>query len=198
MNGHIPYSYSLVDAAFSAPLFYPVAPNPAMNFSSFIELLELHADVETITGPQMALRAVLVFAAALAMLRLAGPRTFGRDTAFDLVLKITLGSLLARAVVAASPFWPTLLACAVFVGLHRLLAWLAYHYKGVGWLIKGQSTLLAQEGQQLDQAMRQNHITENELVEGLREAVNTESLDKAQTVWLERSGKISVVQKPED
>lgn len=166
-----------------------------MDTSFFINLLGLNADVETITASQMAVRAVLVFIAALAMLRVAGPRTFGRDTAFDLVLKITLGSMLSRAVVAASPFAATLVACAVFVGLHRLLAMLAYHYKGIGWLIKGESSLLAEKGELLRANMRQNEITEKELLEGLRETANTQSLDQIKTVHLERSGKISVVKK---
>ncbi|HEX8425395.1 DUF421 domain-containing protein [Hymenobacter sp.] len=169
-----------------------------MNTSSFIDLLGLHAEAHTITASQMAVRAVLVFAAALAMLRVAGPRTFGRDTAFDLVLKITLGSLLSRAVVAASPFWSTLLACAIFVGLHRLLAMAAYHYEGFGWLIKGQSTKLAQEGKLLRKQMRQSEITEKELLEGLRETASITSLDQVESMHLERSGKLSVVKKQED
>jgi uncharacterized membrane protein YcaP (DUF421 family) len=166
-----------------------------MSTSFFIDLLGLHAEANSITAAQVAARAVLVFCAALAMLRVAGPRTFGRGTAFDLVLKITLGSLLSRAVMAASPLWSTLLACAIFVGLHRLMAVAAYHYEGFGWLIKGKSTQLAEEGQLLRDQMRQSDITEKELLEGLRETASTSSLDQVESMYLERSGKISVVKK---
>ncbi|WP_375434339.1 DUF421 domain-containing protein [uncultured Hymenobacter sp.] len=169
-----------------------------MNTSFFIDLLGLHAEANTITASQVAARAVLVFCAALAMLRVAGPRTFGRGTAFDLVLKITLGSLLSRAVMAASPLWSTLLACAIFVGLHRLLAMVAYRYEWFSWLIKGESTMLAEEGQILRDQMRQSEITEKELLEGLRETANVKSVDEVESMHLERSGKISVVKKQAD
>ncbi|MDF7811939.1 YetF domain-containing protein [Hymenobacter sp. YC55] len=166
-----------------------------MDTSFFIELFGLHAEANSITTSQVAARAVLVFCAALAMLRVAGPRTFGRDTAFDLVLKITLGSLLSRAVMAASPLWSTLLACAIFVGLHRLLAMVAYRYEWFGWLIKGKATMLAEDGQILRNKMRQSDITEKELLEGLRETASISSLDKVESMHLERSGKISVIKK---
>lgn len=166
-----------------------------MNTSFFTDLLGLHADADSITALQVAARAVIVFCAALAMLRVAGPRTFGRGTAFDLVLKITLGSLLSRAVMAASPLGSTLLACAIFVGLHRLLAMIAYRYNWFGWLIKGKATMLAENGEILRDHMRQSEITENELLEGLRETASMSSVDQVESMHLERSGKISVVKK---
>ncbi|UOG73079.1 DUF421 domain-containing protein [Hymenobacter tibetensis] len=169
-----------------------------MNTSFFVDLLGLHADASSITTAQVAVRAVLVFCAALAMLRVAGPRTFGRDMAFDLVLKITLGSLLSRAVMAASPLGSTLLACAIFVGLHRLLATVAYHYNWFDWLIKGKSTLLAEEGQLLREKMRESEITEKELLEGLRESASVSSVDQIEALHLERSGKFSVIKKQEN
>ncbi len=77
-------------------------------------LFGFHVDSHTITAVQMTTRAVLVFFAALALLCLSGPRTFGGSTAFDMVVKIMLGAVPSRAV-AASPFG--------VVGLYRLLAW---------------------------------------------------------------------------
>jgi hypothetical protein len=63
-----------------------------------------YADSDSIKAYQVATRAVIVFLAALAILRVIGSHSFGRDTAFDLVLKFTIGSLLSRAVIATSPF----------------------------------------------------------------------------------------------
>ncbi len=85
-------------------------------------LFGFHVDSHTITAVQMTTRAVLVFFAALALLCLSGPRTFGGSTAFDMVVKIMLGAVPSRAV-AASPFGGTLLSSFVLVGLYRLLAW---------------------------------------------------------------------------
>lgn len=169
-----------------------------MDISFFKDLVGWHADADSIKAYQMAARAVIVFLAALAMLRVVGSRSFGRDTAFDLVLKFTIGSLLSRAVVAASPFGGTLLACTVFIGLHHLLAIAAYRFDGVGRLIKGKAVILAQQGQLHRDAMRQSDITEEDMLEGVREGASMASMEQADTIWLERSGTISVVKKKDD
>jgi uncharacterized membrane protein YcaP (DUF421 family) len=145
-------------------------------------LFGLHADSHTITAVQLMMRALVVFFAALAMLRLSGKHTFGGSTAFDVVVKIMLGAVLSRAIVAASPFWGTLGAGLVFVLLHRRL-------------VKGEATLLAQQGQTLPDKLRQTNITEKDLLEGLHTQGNLAHLDQAEAVYLERNGSISVVKK---
>jgi uncharacterized membrane protein YcaP (DUF421 family) len=154
-----------------------------------------NADSHTITVLQMTVRAVLVFFVALALLRVSGKRTFGANTAFDMVVKIMLGAVLSRAVVAASPFWGTLLAGFVLVGLHRLLAWAAFRSEAIGRLVKGEAVVLAENGQLNQANMRRNHITENDLREGLREGGNIGAVQDAEAVRLERDGSISVVKK---
>jgi uncharacterized membrane protein YcaP (DUF421 family) len=154
-----------------------------------------HADSHTITAVQMTTRAVIVFLAALALLRLSGPRTFGGSTAFDMVVKIMLGAILSRAVAAASPFWGTLLAGLAFVLLHRGLAWASYHSEWVGKIVKGQVYVLAKQGQPVPEQLRQLKLSEKDLHEGLHENGNVASLADTEAVYLERDGSISVVKK---
>lgn len=154
-----------------------------------------HADSHTITAVQMTTRAVLIFFAALALLRLSGPRTFGGSTAFDMVIKIMLGAIMSRAVVAASPFGGTLLASLVFVLLHRVLAWASYHYDWVGKLVKGQVYLLAEKGQAKPEQLQRLNLSENDLREGLHENGNVGELPQTEAVYLERDGSISVVKQ---
>jgi uncharacterized membrane protein YcaP (DUF421 family) len=154
-----------------------------------------HADSHTITALQMTTRAVLMFFATLALLRVSGKRTFGGNTAFDMVVKIMLGAVLSRGVAAASPFWGTLLAGGVLVGLHRLLAWAAFHSQLVGRLVKGEGTTLAENGRLNEENLARNNLSQHDLLEGLRESANIASLDQTETVRLERNGSISVVKK---
>lgn len=158
-------------------------------------LFGLHADSHTITAVQMTMRAGVLFFVALALLRFSGKHTFGGSTAFDMVVKIMLGAVLSRAVVAASPFWGTVLAGFVFVGLHRLLAWAACRSEWVGWLVKGEAHLLAQHGRIDAKHLRRLNISEKDLLEGLHTNGNLASLDQAEAVYLERNGRISVVKK---
>lgn len=155
------------------------------------------ADSHTITALQMTTRAVLVFFAVLALLRVSGKRTFGANTAFDMVVKIMLGAVLSRAVVAASPFWGTLLAGFVLVGLHRVLAWVAFRSHFVGKLVKGEGMMLAEKGQLNEQNLRRSNLTHEDLREGLREGGNIGTAEEAEAVRLERDGSISVVKKKE-
>lgn len=166
-----------------------------MDTSFLTRLLALDADSHTITTGPMCWRAVVVFFVALVLLRLSGVRTFGSNTAFDMVLKIILGAVLSRAVVAASPFGGTLAASAVFVALHRLLALAAYHSDFVGKLIKGEPTLLARQGQLLRKNLSQANLSDKDLHEGLRDAANLDSVADIETMYLERNGTISVVKK---
>jgi uncharacterized membrane protein YcaP (DUF421 family) len=154
-----------------------------------------HADSHTITAVQMTTRAVLIFFAALALLRLSGPRTFGGSTAFDMVVKIMLGAILSRAVAAASPFWGTLLAGLAFVLLHRGLAWASYHSDWIGKIVKGQVYVLAKQGQPMAEQLRQLKLSEKDLHEGLHENGNVAELSDTEAVYLERDGSISVVKK---
>jgi uncharacterized membrane protein YcaP (DUF421 family) len=158
-------------------------------------LFGLHADSHTITAVQMTTRAIIVFFAALALLRLSGPRTFGGSTAFDMVVKIMLGAILSRAVAAASPFWGTLLAGLAFVLLHRGLAWASYHSDWVGKLVKGQVYVLAEKGQPNAEQLRQLKLSDKDLEEGLHENGNVGGLADTEAVYLERDGSISVVKK---
>ena len=154
-----------------------------------------HADSHTITALQMMTRAILVFFVALGLLRVSGKRTFGGNTAFDMVIKIMLGAVLSRAVVAASPFGGTLLAGLVLVLLHRLLAWAAFHSPLVGRLVKGEAHVVAENGQVRAETLRQHNLTLEDLLEDLRKNGNLAALDQAEAVRLERDGSISVVKK---
>ena len=158
-------------------------------------LLGLDASSQNISPGQMGARAVLVFFAALVMLRLSSKRAFGNNSPFDVVVKIMLGAVLSRAVVAASPFGATLLAAAIIVGLHRLLAWAAFHSHTVGRLIKGNAYVLVDHGQVRHDNLRKNYLSEKDLLEGLRKSGQLNSLAEAETVRLERDGSISVVKK---
>lgn len=144
---------------------------------------------------QMSVRAVGVFFAALAIMRISSQRIFGKHTAFDIVLGVIYGSILSRAITGNSPFWPTLCAALVLVLLHRFLAYLAYSTSGpFGSFIKGKPIMLVKEGKVQEKALKQNSLTENDLQEAMRKGGVT-SLEDIETACLERSGDISIIKK---
>ena len=70
---------------------------------------------------QMSMRAFGMFIIMMFLLRFAGMRAFAKKSAFDTIITIMLGAVLARGVVGASPFWSTVAASVVMVIMHRFL-----------------------------------------------------------------------------
>lgn len=61
---------------------------------------------ETLMVAQMSLRALLVFVAGLAMVRVGEKRFLGKSTAFDIVPSVILGAVLDAAITGAAPSSP--------------------------------------------------------------------------------------------
>ena len=70
---------------------------------------------------QMTLRAILIFFIALVLIRYTGMRMFGIKSAFDICVTIIFGAVLARAIVGASPFVPTIVASVALVIVHKII-----------------------------------------------------------------------------
>ena len=66
---------------------------------NFLEtLLGLGVDSKNLTSVQVSLRGIIVFVAALAMVRLGHKRSLSHKTPFDAVLLVILASVLSRAI----------------------------------------------------------------------------------------------------
>jgi uncharacterized membrane protein YcaP (DUF421 family) len=143
---------------------------------------------------QMILRTIIVFIVAIAFIRLAGMRTFGTKTTFDVVVSITLGALLSRCISGHYPFFPTLFACMFLAFFHRLCAWLAFRNEFICRLIEGDAVLLYRDGKMKENKLRIHCISKKDLLKALHEET-LEDYKNVKEIWLEPDGKISVVKK---
>src|ERR1043166_3637411 len=109
-------------------------------------LLGLGTEPRDLTFLQVSVRGVIVFIATLIMVRLGSKRSLAEKTAFDAVLIVIIGSMLARVINGSEAFFPTLGTGFVLVFLHRLLGIAAYYSHTFGILLKGQPTVLVQDG----------------------------------------------------
>jgi uncharacterized membrane protein YcaP (DUF421 family) len=156
--------------------------------------LGLDLNPKDLSLAQMLLRAVLLFIAALIMVRTGDKRFFARRSAFDVILGFILASVLSRAINGSAPFFPTIAAGFALVWLHRLLGAVARHWHRFGELIKGHADKVIEDGHLLADAMRKNHLSERDVLEGLRLHGVTDSGAVAEA-WMERDGDISVIKK---
>jgi uncharacterized membrane protein YcaP (DUF421 family) len=147
---------------------------------------------------QMGSRALTLYIIALILIRTSGIRTIGKQSSFDIVVSILLGAVLSRAIVGASPYWPTVFAGFIIVILHRLLAWLCLRHSKFGVFLKGEERLLYSKGKFFKENMDKAFLTDGDLLESVRLQTNRNSLKTVKEIHLERSGRISVITQDED
>ena len=147
-----------------------------------------------LTAGQVCLRAVVVYFVLILFVRIGKKRFLGQATAFDAVLIIMIGSLASRSVSGTAPFIATLAATLVFVLVHWLISFLSVRSATLSFLVKGNDTLLIKHGRLNRNALRDAHMSSDDLDEDLREQ-GVEKLQEVKEARLERSGKVSVIRK---
>lgn len=143
------------------------------------------------------LRVLLVgtaaYASLIAMLRLSGKRTLSKMNAFDLVVTVALGSTLATTFLSKDvALVDGLVALALLIGLQFIVAWLSSRSRLASQVCKARPTLLFFNGAFLQEALRAERVTEDEVRTAMR-AAGLGSADQADAVVLETSGDLSVL-----
>ncbi len=157
-------------------------------------LLEFFGTGDDLDALHMCARAAVVFVLVLIMVRAAGRRSFALRSPFDLVVTILLGAVGGRAIVGASPFWPTMAACATLVLMHRSVAWFAVVWPTIGRVLNNPVRLLWNNDEMDPVAMRRALLTEEDLLEAARKA-GERDLSPFAEIRLERSGRITLIRK---
>lgn len=140
-----------------------------------------------------AVRAVAMFFIVLAMVRVAGARSFGRKSSFDNVVVIMLGAIAARGVVGASPFASMVAACAAVVIVHRIVGRACVSFSWLSKIVEGEPVALYRDGQVLHRNLKRTNISEEDLVQSHRLERRSSRLSPDVEAWLERNGRISFV-----
>lgn len=163
-----------------------------------MDINNLFGSGEQLTPLQMGVRAFIMFFITLALIRIGGMRIFGKKTAFDNILVIMLGAVLARGVVGASPFLSTVAASAVMVVIHKILALLAMRYIWVGKIVKGIHRSLYKNGELNWKNMNVSTISKDDLMEGVRLQINSNSLEDVKEAYIEKNGQVSVIENKKE
>ncbi len=161
-------------------------------------IYELFGQDQDLSILQMSLRAIVIFFIALMLIRFTGMRVFGIETAFDTCIIIMLGAVLTRAIVGASPFLPTIIASVCLVTVHKVIAVISVKNQLLSHLVKGIPYSLYKEGKLNDKNLRKCLISFGDLMEEVRLKLNQNSLDNIEEIFMERTGKISVIKKVSD
>ncbi len=147
---------------------------------------------------QMSMRSLVFFFITLIFIRIGGMRAFGKKSAFDNIIVIVLGSVVARGIAGASAFGATVAASFVLVLIHRLLGWLIVKSKAVEKLVKGSHIVLFQNNEIVHVNLMKAGMSKDDLFESLRMETNSETLDKVEKAYMENNGQISFILKKKE
>lgn len=142
---------------------------------------------------RVAVSAVVLYAAVVVILRIAGKRTLSQLNLFDWIVTVALGSMLATSILSPSvSIAAGIVGFSTLVALQFLVAFVQARTSNIDEIIKGEPRLLVHRGELRYDAMREERITEREVMQALR-AEGLSSPAEAAAVVLETNGTLSVV-----
>lgn len=140
---------------------------------------------------------VFAYVTLIIWLRVSGKRTLSKWNAFDFVVTIALGSILATVILSDKvKITEGVLASFVLIAFQFLITWLSVR---VGWvedLVKARPTLLFFEGNYREKAMRRQRVAKGEILAAIRTS-SIGSIQKIKAVVLEADGRFSVIERSE-
>ncbi len=140
---------------------------------------------------------VLSYAGLILLLRAAGKRMLSKMNAFDFIVTVALGSVLASTLMTKSvTLADGLLGFAVLIGLQFALTWLSVRSPFVSHLIKAEPSLLFHKGEFLRDAMRRERVVETEILAAVR-SQGIAALSSVEAVVLETDGSFTVLKPAE-
>lgn len=140
------------------------------------------------------LRAVVVYAFLLILLRLTGKRQVGQLAPFDLVLLLVLSNAVQNSMNAGdNSLVGGLISAAALVALNYGVGFITWRSRTVERLVDGHPEVLIRDGKLFEAVMRRAQLTEHELHAALRQA-GCLQVSEVSLAILEINGAISVIQ----
>jgi uncharacterized membrane protein YcaP (DUF421 family) len=135
----------------------------------------------------------LGYAAMVLELRIAGKRTLAKMNAFDLVVTVALGSVLATIALSRDvSLAEGVAAITVLVGAQWVVSWTSVRTSASRHLMRSEPTVVFRDGDFDDLALRDTRVLRDEVEQSIRSS-GFGDLEKIAAVVLETDGTLSVV-----
>jgi uncharacterized membrane protein YcaP (DUF421 family) len=143
---------------------------------------------------ELVARGAIIYTVLLVMVRVAGKRTVGQFTPFDLLVVMLLSESVSNSLSGGDNSIPAgLLIAATLIGLNMAIAFLTSRSRKAADLIDGTPVLLGRDGEVFIAVVRKNRVAEGDVEQALREQ-DCELCDM-QCAFLEADGKITILKK---
>lgn len=128
------------------------------------------------------------------LLRVSGKRTLSKWNSFDFVVTIAFGSILASLLLSQkTSLAQASLGFGMLVLYQFLITWVATRSSLVQTLIKAKPTLLFQDGEFRQRALKHERVSEGEVLAAIR-SKGIGTTQQVAAVVLETDGSFSVIQ----
>ena len=141
------------------------------------------------------LRAAFVYLLILFVTRVAGRRELSSLQPFDLILLVVIGDLVQQGVTQSDySLTGVVLALTTFTVLTVVTSYASYKFPRARPVLDGEPVIIVQDGQLIEQNLRRERLTPEEVAEEARQQ-QIASLADVQWAVLESNGKISFLRK---
>ncbi len=142
---------------------------------------------------QIPLRTLIIYGVVLVGLRLSGKRQIGQMTPFDLVLLLLIANAVQNAMTGPdTTVLGGILSAGTLLLANAVLGYTRFRIPRLLNVVEGHSTTLISEGKVITKNLRNEELTQEELMAALREH-GIESASAVSLATLEVDGSISVV-----
>jgi uncharacterized membrane protein YcaP (DUF421 family) len=144
---------------------------------------------------EIVVRTTIVFFFVLLLTRAMGKKELSQLTAFELILLVTIGDLVQQGVTQEDQsLTGAVLAVGTLGLLIVLLSWLSYRWRAFRRVIRGMAVVVVRDGQPVENAMKLERLTIDDVIEGAREQ-GIDDLGKVRMAVLEPDGKLSFIRR---
>ncbi|MDV2481895.1 DUF421 domain-containing protein [Methanoculleus sp. Wushi-C6] len=141
---------------------------------------------------------ILGYAALVIIVRLSGKRTLSSMNAFDFIVNVAIGSVLASTIVSRDvSLAEGVIALGILVGLQYLVSWSSVRSETVQKAVKSEPRIIFRDGEFMKETMKRERIAESEIRQALR-SEGIGSLESVAVIVLETNGNFSVIKKSDD
>ena len=157
--------------------------------------LAFHMWPLTVPWWELVLRASIVYALLLFLLRLSGKRQIGQMAPFDLVLLLVLSNAVQNAKNGGdNSVTAGIISAVTLIAANLLVGFITLKSKKLEALIEGRPEVLVHNGHLFTNVMKKAKLTQHELNAALR-CAGCISIEQVHCAILENNGQISVIPK---
>ena len=141
------------------------------------------------------LRAIVLYAFVVFVMRVIGRRELSSMTAFDLVLLIVLGDAIQQGLTQDDySVTGAVLAIATIATLQVLTSYVSFKSRRARRVFEGEPIVLVERGALVERNLKRERMTADEVAEEMRQQ-QVGSLDEVEWGILEANGSISFIKK---